>query len=160
MMQEQQTDYFREWLTEQARVKRMLLIDDSMDDCILIQRYTFAYHCEWVIANNITNAEFAMKRMAQLGGFALIFLDMNLNGRGHGGVDAFVKIKEQYPDVPIVVLSGHLTTVNIGEITKHGFAMFAQKPDSFSDKYFKELFRIMNIPLRPHYVEEEALQSP
>lgn len=155
------TDYFREWLTEQARVKRMLLIDDSMEDCILIQRYTFAYHCEWVIANNLVNAEFALKRMAQLGGFSLIFLDMNLNGAGAGGVDAFVKIKTLYPDVPIVVLSGHLTTGNITEITSHGFAMFAQKPGSFSDKYFKELFRIMNIPLRPHYIDEESpLESP
>lgn len=153
-----QTNYFREWLNDQTKVRRLLLIDDSMEDCILIQRYTFIYHCEWVIANNYTNAEFALRKMSSLGGFSLIFLDMNLGG-AENGVDVFIKVKDKWPDIPVVVLSGHLSAENISSVTKHGFAMFAQKPESFTEKYFSELFRIMNIPLRPQWqpgVDDES----
>jgi DNA-binding NtrC family response regulator len=164
----EEIDYFKQWLAEQSKARRLLLVDDSMDDCVLIQRYTYPYHCEWILANNAKAAEYALKRMEPLGGFSLIFLDLKLGKDEEAGVAAFQRIKTEYPDVPVVILSGHLTTASIAGITRYGFAMFAQKPDSFSDKYFKELFRIMSIPLRPHYVKtqtcpqetESVLESP
>lgn len=150
-----EVDHFREWLAEQVKPRRLLLVDDSMDDCILIQRYTYAYHCEWILANNLKNAQYALQRMAALGGFSLIFLDLKLGPTEGGGIEAFRSIKTEYPSIPVVILSGHLSTESISAITKHGFAMFAQKPESFSDLYFKELFRIMSIPLRPMYIRNK-----
>lgn len=156
----EEPDYYKEWMANQVKVRRLLLIDDSMEDCILIQRYTYPYHCEWAMANNLENAQYCLKNMSHLGGFSLIFLDLNLGQNStHGGIAAFKTIKEEYPQIPVVILSGYLSTDAIASVTRAGFAMFAQKPDSFSDKYFEELFRIMSIPRRPGLMVDH-LESP
>jgi DNA-binding NtrC family response regulator len=149
-----EVDYYQQWMAEQVKPRRLLLVDDSMDDCVLIQRYTYPYHCEWIMANSLKNAQYALDRMKSLGGFSLIFLDLKIGSNEFAGAEVFQVIKKQYPEIPIVILSGHLSTESIAMITRHGFAMFAQKPESFTDLYFKELFRIMNIPLRPMYIHE------
>lgn len=143
-------DYFKMWLDEQTKVRRLLLIEDCMNDCIIIQRNTMAYHCEWVIANNVENAEHALRQMVDIGGFSLIFLDLSLSGVGPlEGIQVFQRIHANYPDIPIVVLSGAITTDIVTQLTRLGAIMFAQKPASFTPQWFRTLFKIVSIPQRP-----------
>lgn len=141
------SDNFNIWLAEQIQPRTLLLIDDSIDDCELIQKRTERFNCSWLVANDITSA----KRI--LTGhyppeISLIFLDLKL-GTELAGVEAFRYLKQSYPTVPIVVLSGLLTTDGIASITEIGFAIFCKKPACFDGPFFTELFAVLNIPVRP-----------
>lgn len=150
---------FQIWLNEQTRPRRLLLIDDSVEDCVLIQKYTLRFHCEWSVANSMDTAAFSLEVEKSRGGFSLIFLDLNL-GAPENGIRMFRAIKENWPKIPVVVLSGHLSTDSINQITSIGFAIFAQKPKCFTDAYFDELFHIMNIPLRPVILPASSETAP
>lgn len=154
-------DYFKIWLDEQTKVRRILLIEDNIHDAILMQRSTLQYHCEWVMANDLETALFILKQGVFLGGFSLIFLDLVLSGAGPAeGIDAFQKLNAEFPDIPIVVLSGAITTDVVGRLTALGAIMFAQKPTSFTNIWFQRLFKIVSIPYRPGILPPKAEPIP
>jgi DNA-binding NtrC family response regulator len=134
------------WMEEQARPRRMILVDDSYDDCLLIRKFSASFHCDWTVAPSV---EEAWTSLVELDSFDLMFLDLHIRGP-KDGVAAFAAFKERWPAMPIVVLSGSLTSDAIHDITRIGFAMFAQKPACFTEAYFEEFFRILNVPPRPH----------
>jgi DNA-binding NtrC family response regulator len=64
------------------------------------------------------------------------------------GVELFKRIKAACPMCPVLVLSGYITNDVIVEITRNGFAMFAQKPSVFDSSFFEQLFLALNVPKR------------
>lgn len=141
------TEGFDAWLKEQTRPKRLLLIDDSVDDCHLVQVLTRKFNCEWSVANSGSSAMDVLHE-TQASALTLIFLDLKLKSPDDP-IDLFAAIKSRFPSVPVIVMSGFIDSTFVGSIMKVGFAMFAQKPSMFTESFFDDMFRTLNIPLRP-----------
>lgn len=82
---------------------QILLIEDDPEYAYLIQEMLAA---AWRVPFDMKHADQLSTGRAQLhaGAFDLILLDLSLPDSD--GVDTFVKVHDQAPDVPIIVLSG------------------------------------------------------
>jgi two-component system nitrogen regulation response regulator NtrX len=56
----------------------------------------------------------------------LVLLDIAMPGRD--GVDILVEVRERWPDLPVVMMSGHGTIETAVKTTKHGAYDFIEKP--------------------------------
>lgn len=136
--------YFQQWLEETKKPKSLLLIDDSLDDCQLMLSMSEDFNVKWHVAHSIADAELKLEEYK----YHLVVLDLYIQNE-YDSVALFRRIKKRWPDLPIMVLSGHITNQIISEMTKIGFVIFAQKPTSFSKAFFEQLFSALNIPRRP-----------
>jgi DNA-binding NtrC family response regulator len=140
------SEFFDSWLNEMIRPRKILLVDDSEDDCEIITRFSTGFHIEWVLAHD---AQSAISKFNNDGHFSMVILDLHLGMSPYDGVILFRKIKELTPDVPVLVLSGVLDNSLIAAIAKIGFAIFAVKPACFTEAFFTQLYGSINIPRKP-----------
>jgi len=139
-------DHFKEWLDEVSAPRSALLIEDSEEERQLILRLSAPFNIRWSVASNGAEAlEEVRKKVLENSRFQLIILDLNLCGPPQEA-ELFRMIKSVCPVCPILVLSGYITNEAIIQITKAGFAMFAQKPVVFDSNFFEQLFSALNIP--------------
>lgn len=138
-----ETDHFGEWMKITAMPKPALLIDDSKEETALIVRQSAGFNIRWEVCYT---GEMALDKLCYKR-YQLVVLDLKL-GSVPDGVDLFRRIKIACPLCPVLVLSGYITNDIIVEITKYGFAMFAQKPAVFDSSFFEQLFLALNIPKR------------
>lgn len=136
-------DHFGEWMKITSTPKPALLIDDSKEETSLIVRQSEGFNIRWEVCYT---GEMALDKLGYKR-YQLIVLDLKL-GSIPDGVELFRQIKRACPQCPVLVLSGYITNDVIVEITKTGFAMFAQKPSVFSSDFFEQLFLALNIPKR------------
>jgi DNA-binding NtrC family response regulator len=73
----------------------------------------------------VPSADEALKAMKKEG-FDLLLVDVKMPK--HDGMYLMEKIKEQWPNIPIIVMSGYYTTETIKEAFKMGAANFIAKP--------------------------------
>jgi len=73
----------------------------------------------------VPSADEALKAMK---GEELIFLLVDVKMPKHDGIYLMQKVKEQWPDVPIIVMSGYPTPDTITDGDKMGAAAFIAKP--------------------------------
>ncbi len=134
-------DHFTEWLRIASKPRSALLIDDSFTDTDLIVSMSRGFNILWETAYEGLES---IEKISQKK-FQLIVLDLNL-GKPPDGVNLFKAIKRVCPLCPVLILSSHITNEVIVEVTKVGFAMFAQKPFVFDSDFFDQLFSALNIP--------------
>lgn len=140
------TNYFSEWMEMASKPKLALLVDDSADDTELILRTSREFNIRWLSASGSVQALEMIRRRRDAGKqFQLIVLDLKI-GSIADGIQLFKEIKSVCPSCPVLILSGYISNEAITEITKTGFAIFAQKPAVFSSDFFEQLFLVLNIP--------------
>ena len=137
-------DHFDEWMKMTSAPKPALLIDDSKDETELIVSQSRAFNIRWDVCHDGKQALEKIQRNR----YQLVVLDLKL-GHHPEGVELYQRIKQMAPLCPVLVLSGYITNDAIVEITRLGFAMFAQKPSVFTSDFFEQLFLALNIPKRP-----------
>jgi DNA-binding NtrC family response regulator len=145
------TNHFREWMQIASTPRRVLLIDDSEGDTELIVRTSSEFNIRWEVAYDGWDAIRCLEGCK----YQLIVLDLQLNSDLQG-VELFKKMKKMCPTTPVLILSGHITNEIITEVTRIGFAIWAQKPAVFASDFFEQLFQALNIP-RSGKAREEQL---
>ena len=101
---------------------KILVVDDEdivLDSCQAV------LELEGFEVMLVPSADKALKAMKKED-FALILVDVKMPK--HDGMYLMEKIKEQWPNIPIIVMSGYYTTVTIKEAFKMGAANFVPKP--------------------------------
>ena len=101
---------------------KILVVDDEdivLDSCQAV------FELEGFEVMLVPSADKALKAM-QYEDFSLLIVDVKMPK--HDGIYLMKKIKEQWPDIPIIVMSGYSTTETIQEAFKVGAASFIAKP--------------------------------
>ena len=101
---------------------KILVVDDEnivLDSC---QRVLEADGFEVFLVPSADKALKAMKK----DDFALLLIDVKMPG--HDGMYLMREVKEKWPDIPIIVMSGYHTKEIIEEAVKIGAATFIAKP--------------------------------
>jgi len=84
-------------------------------------------------------------------GFDLLLVDVKMPK--HDGIYLMQKVKEQWPDIPIIVMSGYPTPDTITDGAKMGAAAFIAKPFT-PDELIKELRQV--IQKERHHEKTES----
>jgi DNA-binding NtrC family response regulator len=73
----------------------------------------------------VTSADTALEAMsAQV--FSLILMDIKMPGRD--GMSLMREVKEKWPDVPVIIMSGYATNETLTQVSKTDAASFIAKP--------------------------------
>lgn len=142
------TDYVQELV----RPSKVLLVEDDEMSTELFQRIASQYNCELIWAQDQKSAE----RLLRTTEFDLTFLDVRLV---HGsGLGVFRMMRNENIDVPVCILTGHLTPAMLDEVRSIGIAAVVVKPDDYSKTNLNSLFRTFGIKRRrKHQVASPTL---
>jgi len=116
---------------------KILVVDDEnivLDSC---QRVLEADGFEVFLVPSADKALKAMKK----DDFALLLIDVKMPG--HDGMYLMREVKEKWPDIPIIVMSGYHTKEIIEEAVKIGAATFIAKPFT-PDELLEALRQVIN----------------
>ncbi|MFO8165627.1 MAG: response regulator [Thermodesulfobacteriota bacterium] len=103
-------------------IMKILVVDDEdivLDSCQAV------FELEGFEVMLVPSADKAVEAM-QNDNFALLLIDVKMPK--HDGMYLMKKIKEQWPNIPIIVMSGYYTAETIKEAFKMGAANFIAKP--------------------------------
>jgi DNA-binding NtrC family response regulator len=100
---------------------RILIVDDErivLDSC----RRVLAERFEIQLVKSADEALDAMNRKV----FSLILLDIKMPGKD--GIALMRQVKEKWPDIPAIIMSGYVTEETMKEVAKTDAAKFLAKP--------------------------------
>ncbi len=101
---------------------RILVVDD---EDIVLESCQAVFELEGFEALLVPSADKALGAMKN-NDFDLLLIDVKMPKKD--GMYLMRKIKEQWPDIPIIVMSGYYTTETIQEAIRMGAATFIAKP--------------------------------
>jgi DNA-binding NtrC family response regulator len=100
----------------------ILIVDDErivLDSC---KRVLEADGYSVILA---TSAEKALEAMST-DAFSLILMDIKMPGRD--GMSLMREVKEKWPEVPVIIMSGYVTNETVTQVSKTDAASFIAKP--------------------------------
>jgi DNA-binding NtrC family response regulator len=101
---------------------KILVVDD---DGIVLESCQAVLEAEGFEVYLVPSADKALGAMRN-DVFSLLLIDVKMPG--HDGMYLMQEIKKEWPDIPILVMSGYYTTNTIKEATKRGAETFIAKP--------------------------------
>ena len=101
---------------------KILVVDD---EDIVLESCQAVFELEGFEALLVPSADKALGTMKN-NDFDLLLIDVKMPKKD--GMYLMRKIKEQWPDIPIIVMSGYYTTETIQEAIRMGAATFIAKP--------------------------------
>ena len=101
---------------------KLLVVDD---EDIVLESCQAVFELEGFEPVVVPSADKALETMKNEN-FALLLIDVKMPKKD--GMYLMGKIKEQWPDIPIVLMSGYYTAETIKEAIKMGAATFIAKP--------------------------------
>jgi len=101
---------------------KILIVDD---EDIVLESCRAVFELEGFEVMLVSSADKAIEAMKN-DIFTLLLIDVKMPK--HDGMYLMQKVKEQWPNIPIVVMSGYCTTETIKEAFKMGAASFIAKP--------------------------------
>jgi DNA-binding NtrC family response regulator len=101
---------------------KILVVDD---EDIVLESCQAVFELEGFEPVLVPSADKALEAMKNED-FALLLIDVKMPKRD--GMYLMQKIKEQWPDIPTIVMSGYYTAETINEAIKMGAATFIAKP--------------------------------
>ena len=101
---------------------KILVVDD---EDIVLESCQAVFELEGFEALLVPSADKALGAMKN-NDFDLLLIDVKMPKKD--GMYLMRKIKEQWPDIPIIVMSGYYTTETIQEAIRMGAATFIAKP--------------------------------
>jgi DNA-binding NtrC family response regulator len=127
---------------------KILIVDDEpivLDSC---KRILEADGYAVVLAASADKALEAMSTEA----VSLILMDIKMPGRD--GMSLMREVKENWPDIPVIVMSGYATKETVAEVSKTDAATFIAKP--FTPDELQEAVRRV-LEKEEIYEQEESL---
>ncbi len=103
-------------------IMKILVVDD---EDIVLESCQAIFELEGFEVMLVPSADKALKAMKNYN-FALLLVDVKMPK--HDGIYLMQKVKEKWPNVPIIVMSGYYTTQTIKEAYKMGADTFIAKP--------------------------------
>ena len=101
---------------------KILVVDD---EDIVLESCQAVFELDGFEAQFVPNVDKALEAMKN-NGFDLLLIDVKMPKKD--GMYLMRKIKEQWPDMPIIVMSGYYTTETIQEAMRMGATTFIAKP--------------------------------
>jgi len=101
---------------------KILVVDD---EDIVLESCQAVFELEGFEPVLVPSVDKALKAMKNED-FALLLIDVKMPK--HDGMYLMKKIKKQWPDIPMIVMSGYYTAETIKEAIKMGAATFIAKP--------------------------------
>jgi DNA-binding NtrC family response regulator len=126
---------------------KILVVDD---EDIVLESCQAVFELEGFEAVAVPSADKALEAMKNEA-FALLLIDVKMPQKN--GMYLMEKIKEQWPDIPIVVMSGYYTAETMKEAIKMGAATFIAKPFE-PDELLKTVRRV--ISKEEHHGKKES----
>ena len=102
--------------------KKILIIDDEPEICKMVTEFLFDAGYTTSFALNGPDGLAMIKRDLP----SLVLLDMGLPGMD--GAEVMRLIREQFPALPVVVLTGHRDTENVRTMVGLGVSEYLTKP--------------------------------
>jgi DNA-binding NtrC family response regulator len=101
---------------------KILVVDD---EDIVLESCQAVFELEGFEVMLVPSADKAIEAMKN-DNFVLLLIDVKMPK--HDGMYLMEKIKKQWPNIPIIVMSGYCTTETINEAFRMGAANFIAKP--------------------------------
>lgn len=103
-------------------MQKILVIDDDRDMCLLLKRFLSKHGFEVEEANTAKRAT----ELLELTEFDLVLCDFRLDNTD--GKVMLVKIKERYPHMPVIIITGYSDIKIAVEVMKLGAYDYVTKP--------------------------------
>ena len=108
-------------------LKKLLLVDDDLEDCKVLARVLARRHFDVHVAYNNVDALAIAQDISP--DYALVDLWMP----GESGLHLIPRLKQAHPDIRIVVLTGYANVATAVEAIKLGAIHYLSKPASIDD---------------------------
>jgi CheY-like chemotaxis protein len=106
-----------------TQIKTVLIVDDSRVSRMMARQYIAGLHADWIVEEAGTGEESLLK--ARAAPPDLILMDVNMPGMG--GIAAAERLRQDYPDVPISLLTANVQTATRERAALLGLG-FVEKP--------------------------------
>lgn len=103
--------------------KTVLIVDDSRVSRMMARQYIASLHADWIVEEAATGEESLVK--ARNTTPDLILMDVNMPGMG--GIAAAEQLRQEFPAVPISLLTANVQTATRERATAMGIG-FVEKP--------------------------------
>src|SRR5215218_5225902 len=103
-------------------MQKILVIDDDRDMCLLLKRFLSKHGFEVVEANTSKRAT----ELLEASEYDLVLCDFRLDGTD--GKSMLIKIKDRYPNVPVIIITGYSDIKIAVEVMKLGAYDYVTKP--------------------------------
>jgi CheY-like chemotaxis protein len=106
-----------------TQAKTVLIVDDSRVSRMMARQYISVLHADWVVAEAATGEESLLK--AREVAPDLVLMDVNMPGMG--GIAAAEQLRQDFPDMPISLLTANVQTATRERAAAMGIG-FVEKP--------------------------------
>jgi DNA-binding NtrC family response regulator len=101
---------------------KILIVDDER---IVLDSCKRVLEADGYSVTLVTSADKALQAM-RAETFSLILIDIKMPGRD--GMNLMKEVKERWPDIPVIVMSGYATSETVTQVSKTDAALFIAKP--------------------------------
>ena len=115
---------------------RILVVDD---DVIVIKSCRRILEAEGFEVTTVPSADDALEKI-KMYDFDLLIMDVKMPK--HDGIFLMREIKKNWPDIPIIVMSGYPTPETIADVLKLGAIQFIPKPFK-PDEFMKSIQQVI-----------------
>ncbi len=115
---------------------RILVVDD---DVIVIKSCRRILEAEGFEVTTVPSADDALEKI-KMYDFDLLVMDVKMPK--HDGIFLMREIKKNWPDIPIIVMSGYPTPETIADVLKLGATQFIPKPFK-PDEFMKSIKQVI-----------------
>jgi len=115
---------------------KILVVDD---DAIVIKSCRRILEAEQFEVTTVPSADEALERI-KIYDFDLVLMDVKMPK--HDGIFLMREIKKNWPDIPIIVMSGYPTPETIADVQKLGAVQFIPKPFK-PDEFMKSIRQVI-----------------
>ncbi|MYM35681.1 response regulator [Duganella sp. FT50W] len=103
--------------------KTVLIVDDSRVSRLMARQYISGLHADWIVEEASTGEESLLK--ARQAAPDLVLMDVNMPGMG--GIAAAEQLRQEFPAVPISLLTANVQTATRERANVMGIG-FVEKP--------------------------------
>jgi DNA-binding NtrC family response regulator len=116
---------------------KILVVDD---DAIVIKSCRRILEAEGFEVTTVPSADEALEKI-KIYDFDLVVMDVKMPK--HDGIFLMGEIKKNWPDIPIIVMSGYPTPETIADVLKLGAVQFIPKPFK-PDEFMKSIRQVIH----------------
>jgi len=120
---------------------RILVVDD---DAIVIKSCRRILEAEGFEVTTVPSADEALEKIKNYD-FDLLLMDVKMPK--HDGIFLMREIKKNWPDIPIIVMSGYPTPETIADVLKLGAIQFIPKPFR-PDEFMKSIRLVLQKAIK------------
>ena len=106
-----------------TQTKTVLIVDDSRVSRLMARQYIIGLHADWIVEEAATGEESLVK--ARSAHPDLVLMDVNMPGMG--GIAAAELLRQEFPGLPISLLTANVQSATRDRATQLGIG-FMEKP--------------------------------